>query len=83
MSHKSLLDIIETEILAKVDWSGHWPDQIDGAQICGYRLSCDYSCPDYDKGYYVATIWDGDIPLWDIMTGGGNYYYLRDIGDRD
>jgi len=78
-----LLNIIEEEIFSKVDWSGHWPDQIDGREILGYRLECDYRCPDYDRGYYVATIWDGDVPLRDIMTGGGSYYYLRDIADRD
>jgi len=84
MNKKNLLRTMETEILAKVDWDDHWPDQIDGIHVCEYRLDCDYSCPDYDRGYYVTTIWSrNNVPLCDIMCGGGDYYYLRDIADRD
>jgi len=79
---QDLLDIIEEEIFSEVDWSGHWPDQIDGREICGYRLGCDYNCPDFDRGYYIATIWDGHDPLCDIMTGGGRHYYLRSVQER-
>jgi len=81
MDYQDLLDTI-IEVLAEIDWANHWPDQIDGTQICGYRLDCDYSCPDYDRGYYIATIWRDGAPLCDIMCGGGDYYYLRDIADR-
>jgi hypothetical protein len=82
LTYQDLLDIIEEEIFSKVDWDDHWPDQIDGKQILGYRLNCDYSCPDFDRGYYITTIWNGDVPLCDIMTGGRRHYYLRFVQER-
>jgi len=82
LTYQDLLDIIEEEIFSEVDWDDHWPDQIDGKQILGYRLNCDYSCPDFDGGHYITTIWDDNVPLYDIMSGGGDHYYLRPVKER-
>jgi len=77
-----LLNAIEEELLSKVDWSGHWPDQIDGTQILGYRLGADYSCPDFESGRYIITVWDGKVPLFDVMANADGYK-VRFIEDRE
>ena len=79
LTYQDLLDIIEEEVFSEVDWDDHWPDQIDGKLVLGYRLDCDYRCPDFDRGYYITTVWDGDVPLFDIMSGGIRGYYVRSI----
>jgi len=84
LTYRDLLDIIEEKVLSKVDWDDHWPDQIDGKKILGYRLQCDYSCQDFEGGCYITTVWDGDVPLFDIMAGGGhnNHCYVRSVEER-
>jgi len=79
LTYQDLLDIIEEQVFSEVDWDDHWPDQIDGKLVLGYRLGCDYRCPDFDRGYYITTVWDDDVPLFDIMSGGRRRYYVRSI----
>jgi len=79
LTYQDLLDIIEEQVFSEVDWDDHWPDQIDGKLVLGYRLGCDYRCPDFDRGYYITTVWDDDVPLFDIMSDGGCHYYVRSI----
>jgi len=82
MDADQLLSVIEDEVLSKVDWTGCWPDQIDGKRVLGYRLDVDRSCPDFEFGDYITTVWDGDVPLFDIMANADGYI-VRYVEDRD
>jgi len=75
MSQLELTELIR-EALADVDWSGCWPNQIDGRQVGEYAIR---ACPNWEGGSYIGSLYgrDGTVEYDIVWNYGQLEVFLR------